>query len=119
MEDLKMFDKLIVSEPEGADFKSRRRYFAASTLVVGAAFAVALVISIYASDYALGTDTFELTALVAPLDRPQTEPLPPQQRSPVTPKQSNAPVPTRQVIMQRTDEVPLTIPKDVSTAPNP
>ena len=51
-----MFDKLIVSEPEGADFKNRRSYFMVSSIVVGALFLTAVVISIYSADIGLGND---------------------------------------------------------------
>ena len=65
-EDLKMFDKLIASEPEGADFKNRRSYFMVSSLVVGVLFLTAVVISIFAADFGLGSSSFELTQMIAP-----------------------------------------------------
>ena len=61
-----MFDKLIVSEPEGADFKNRRNYFMVSSLVVGVLFLAAVVFSIFASDYGLGNSGFELVEIVSP-----------------------------------------------------
>ena len=61
-----MFDKLIVCEPEGADFKNRSRYFMVSTLVVGVFFATADVFSIYAAEVGLGNRDFELVSMLAP-----------------------------------------------------
>ena len=69
-----MFDKLIVSEPEGAEFKTRRSYFMVSSLVVGVLFASAVVVSIFATDYGLGTANFELVEMVAPQDLVEVEP---------------------------------------------
>ena len=69
-----MFDKLIVSEPEGADLKSRRNYFLVSSLVVRALFLTAVVFSIFAADYNIGSDGFEMAELIAPVVAiPQTE----------------------------------------------
>ena len=78
-----MFDKLIVSEPEGADLKSRRNYFLVSSLVVGALFLTAVVFSIFAADYNIGSEGFEMSELIAPVVAiPQTEPEPPRQTAP-------------------------------------
>ena len=57
-EDKKMFDRLIESEPAGADLKNRRNYFMVSTAIVGILFLTAVVISIYASGYSLGGGGF-------------------------------------------------------------
>ena len=62
-----MFDRLIVSEPKGAHIYSRRNYFMASTLAVGTMLLTAVVFSIFAGEIGLGTDSFELTALVMPV----------------------------------------------------
>jgi len=74
-----MFDKLIESEPEGADFHNRRRYFMVSSVVVGALFLTAVVISIYASDYGLGSNSFELSMMLAPVEMAAVEPEPARQ----------------------------------------
>ena len=54
-----MFDKLIVSDEQGAEFKGRGRYFMVSTVVVGILFVTAVVFSLYAADIGLGSDQFE------------------------------------------------------------
>ena len=55
-----MFDKLIVTEPEAANMRNRGGYFFVTSVVVGVLFLVAVVISIFASDYGLGTNSFEM-----------------------------------------------------------
>ena len=71
-----MFDKLIVSEPDRGEADHRRNYFLVSTLVVGVLFITGVVISIYAADFSLGTSSFELTELIAPLEMAPPEPIP-------------------------------------------
>lgn len=115
-----MFDKLIVCEPEGADFKDRRNYFMVSSFVVGILFLAAVVFSIYAADFGLGKENYELSMLMAPPEIPVTEPVPPKPQMPTTqPAQSKKQeeVPTRQVNMPPPDEVGP-IPTEISTAPN-
>ena len=75
-----MFDKLIESEPAGADFKDRKSYFMVSSLVVGVLFLVAVVFSIYAADIGLGKSGLELSELLAPVDMAATDPesIPPE-----------------------------------------
>lgn len=107
-----MFDRLIESDTVGADFKSRRRYFLVSTVVVGALFVSAVVFSIYASEIGLGNDTYELTALLTPVqplaDTP--EPSRPTERPPKNTNQRSDNMPTRIVSQQRPDETPIDIP---------
>ena len=112
-----MFEKLIVSEPEGADFKNRRSYFMVSSLVVGVLFLAAVVISIFASDYGLGKGGFELVELIAPPEMTTVEPETPQPRTQAAPSHSTSQLPTRQVNMINMNENPI-IPKDVSVVPN-
>jgi TonB family protein len=112
-----MFDKLIVSEPEGAEFKPRRAYFMVSSLVVGVLFLAAVVISIFASDYRLGASSFELTELIAPPSMLAVEPEPPKLtvRSHSTATSDNTP--SRKVNMPSLSEHPI-VPKDISVVPN-
>ncbi len=113
-----MFDKLIVTEPEGAEFKNRSRYFVVSTLVVGIFFATAVVFSIYAAEVGLGNRDFELVSMLAPpdLNPPETE-QPRPERSRAENQSRSEPV-TRQVNMARVDEVVKDIPDTVSTTRN-
>lgn len=117
-----MFDRLVITQPEGADFKGRTTYFLVSGVTLSFALSAALVISLFAADLSLGTDDIELTELLAPVEMPPTEPkLPeiqpaPQQR-PAT--ADTAPkVPTRKVVMARVDEAPSEVPTTISTVQN-
>jgi protein TonB len=111
-----MFDRLIVSEPEGADFKNRRNYFMVSSLVVGALFLTAVVISIFASDFGLGSSSFELAEMLAPVEMAAVEPEP--QRPQRQQVQAQSQVPTRQANIARIDEVPPAVPINTSVVPN-
>ena len=68
-----MFDKLIESNSEEAEFKPRRKFFMMSSVVVGILFLSAVVFSLYAQNIDLGTDNFELVEMLAPVanDEPQ------------------------------------------------
>lgn len=112
-----MFDKLIVSEPEGADFKSRRGYFMVSSVIVGILFTTAVVISIFAAEVGLGNNSLELVEMIAPPDMAVVPPEAPQPRSLNTTSQSQSNTPTRQTNMSRVDE-PTIVPTTTSVMPN-
>jgi TonB family protein len=107
-----MFDRLIESDTAGAEFKSRRRYFVVSTVVVGALFVSAVVFSIYASEIGLGNDSYELTALLTPVQPPADAPEPPQPQQPrqKTSDERSTDEPSRVVNQQRPDETPTGTP---------
>lgn len=114
-----MFERLIVSEPAGAHIRSRRNFFIVSTFAVGALLLTAVVASIFAEELSLGTDSFDLSVMIMPVDPPATQPEPPRPRDPApqTAASSSSQVPTRQVNMSRPDE-PTIVPTTISTAPN-
>jgi TonB family protein len=111
-----MFDKLIVSEPEGADFKNRRSYFMVSSLVVGILFLTAVVFSIFAADYGLGNGGFELVEMVMPPEMAAAVEPEPQPRN-NDPQSTSSEKPSREVNMSRPDE-PTIVPTGISTSPN-
>src|SRR6476660_1295378 len=112
-----MFDKLIVSEPDRGEAAHRRNYFLVSTIVVGVLFVTGVVISIYAADINLGTSSFEMAELVAPLDLAAPESAPPRPTSPNTNSRSNDDIPMRQDNIRNLAETPLeTTP--ISTTPS-
>jgi TonB family protein len=113
-----MFDKLIESDTAGAEFKSRRRYFFISTVVVGLLFVSAVVVSLYAADVGLGDDTYELSAIVAPVTPPAESPEPPQPRREqnAAPNHSNE-SPSRIIAQQPIDRTPVSVPP-ISITPN-
>ena len=112
-----MFDKLIESEPEGAEFKNRRKFFFMSTVVVGILFLTAVVISIYAQDFALGSESFELQAMLAPAEPTDPQPEPVKPRTAVAPTREHSDLPTRVINMARPDEFKY-VPNAISTEPN-
>ena len=112
-----MFDKLIASDAEGANFKNRRSHFMVSFVVVGVLFLAALVIDIFASDFGLGKGGIELTELVAPPDMVTAEPERPRPSMPATPARSTSLLPTRQANIAPIDVNPI-VPQNISVVPN-
>lgn len=113
-----MFDKLIASEPEGADFKNRRRYFVTSSVVVGVLFLAAVVASIFAADFGLGNNSFELAQILPPVDMATVEPETPQPQRQQPQTQSASNLPTRTANIPRIDESPTVVPPTTSTTRN-
>jgi periplasmic protein TonB len=116
-----MFDKLIESNKTNSDVKSRKSYFVVSSLVLSTALVGALVFSIFAADYGLGTDSFEVSVLVAPVTPIAPEPPAPAPAAAPreAPVRTNAPIerPTRVAVVQRIEEAPI-VPKGISTVQN-
>jgi TonB family protein len=115
-----MFDKLIESEPQKAEFRSRRRYFVMSSVVVGILFTSAVVYSIYAADIGLGTAEFELVELVAPLANAPAAPEPvhrPPARGSALPATSSD-IPTRRADIANINEAPRAVPTAASVVAN-
>lgn len=111
-----MFEKLIESRSEDAGFKNRKRYFMVSSVVVGILFSAAVVVSIFAAEYGLGSDEFDLVALTAPPEIAPVEPEPPR---PAAAQSSQDQTPTiRTANIQRIDEPPVAVPENISVTPN-
>lgn len=111
-----MFDRMIETDSIGNEVKSRRNYFMVSGLVVGILFLTGVVFSIFAGDFDLGNDEFELQSMLAPVEMSAEAPQPerPQvQRSTASPST----LPTRTINMSRPDE-PTIVPVGVSTTRN-
>ena len=115
-EDMFMFDKMIESNTREAEFKPRGNFFLVSSVVVGILFLTTVVVSLYAQDFSLGTDNFDVVELLAPVapDAPQP-PEPSQQTTQNT--QSRSDVPQRTVNMPRLNENPI-VPTSISVTPN-
>lgn len=113
-----MFDNLIESEPRGTDLKDRRRYFIVSSGVVGILFTTAVVISIFAADYGLGTAGFELVEMIAPDDIKPLEPETPRSQPSNPDRQSSSSLPTRQANIPAIQDNPTSVPDTVSTVRN-
>jgi len=113
-----MFDKLVASEPESADFKDRRRYFITSSVVVGVLFLAAVVASIFAADFGLGSGSFELTQMLAPVEMATVEPETPQPQRTQNQSQAANNHTIRTSNTQRIEENPTVVPTTVSTTRN-
>lgn len=105
-----MFDKLVESTSTGAELKPRRRIFAASFVLVAVLFAAAVVTSIYAADFDLGNDNFDIAQLLSPIaeTEPPVEPEPQQQRQ--NTQASTSDRPSRQMNILRPEESPSEVP---------
>lgn len=111
-----MFDKLIESEPASADFKNRRTYFIVSTAAVSVLFTVAVVISIYAVEISLGTDSFELSQILA-VAEPIAEPEIQKPQSSAASVQPISKPPSRTIQMSSVNE-PTIVPATTAVVPN-
>ena len=111
-----MFDKLIESNSAEAEFRPRGRFFLVVSAVVGVLFITAVVVSLYAQDFSLGTDQFDITGLMAPV-APQAPEPPPADRQPQPRRDVSADIPVRTEAIQRLDDSPIA-PTEISTKPN-
>lgn len=112
-----MFEQLVESKGPGADKKNRSTYFLTSSAFVGIFFLSAVVISIYASDFALGKDNLELTEMIAPVDLAAAQSEPPKPRVQTSISRDQSTTPTRTVNMARVDEASF-VPTTTSTVQN-
>ncbi len=117
MEDFEMFDKMIISDDNSVESKSRSRYFLVSTTVVGILFLSAVVFSLYAADIGLGNDEFELSMMLAPVIHNEPEPIKPEPQPNRTAAERST-LPTREQNILRLDEVPIAVPDNVSVTQN-
>lgn len=112
-----MFDKLIESNSEQAEFKPRRKFFMVSSVVVGILFCTALVASLYSQTIDLGTDSFDIAELLAPVATDVPDPEPPREQ----PQRNNdlhetSELPNRSDLIAKIN--PLNVPTAISTTPN-
>src|SRR5215204_4236859 len=114
-----MFDKLIESNSAAADFKTRRKFFMSSAVVVGILFVSSVLFDLFAADIDLGTDNFELVQILAPIETDVPKAEPPRQEPQRQPDQTpQTELPNRPVLIQRMDVTPRT-PTEISTTRNP
>jgi len=109
-----MFDKLVESSSTGADLRPRRKIFAASFFFVAVLFATAVIASIYAAEFDVGNDNFDLVQLLTPIaeTEPPVEPeqVRQEQAEQINPSQQAS----RVMNILRIDENPIT-PTPIST----
>lgn len=115
-----MLSKLIESVDTGRHRRKFRKYVLSVGTLVSSLFVCGLVFSIFNTNLAMGTGSIELSALVAPAPIPEKTAPEPESLA-KTEKQissSTSRLPARAKNIQRTDEVPVSVPKSVSVAQN-
>jgi len=112
-----MFEQLLETKPQTAEFKSRNGYFIISSVVLCSALFGALIFSLFAIDLNLVMGDFDTLELIAPVDVTEQKKLPEMEIAPkMQPKGGQTA--SRQVNMARIDESPREAPTTVSTAQN-
>ena len=114
-----MLDQLVESKSSSENTARRGGYLLTTSVLVFSLFASGIMWSLFARDLDMGSDSLELSSMVAPVPMPEevpptVEPERPAKQEPSAKTESN--VPTRQVNMARVDE-PF-VPKDISTTQN-
>jgi len=111
-----MFDKMIESNSVEADFKPRGRYFTVSSVIVGILFLAAVIVNLYAQDFGLGTNHFDMTEILAPIASDLSEP--PRPRPEVQQRNhSQSTLAERRNNILQMDESPK-MPSTISHVPN-
>lgn len=109
-----MLERLVESDTAGADFKTRRRYFAVSVIIVGTLFLTAVIYSLYAADVGLGSSNFLISELAAPLEA--SNPVTTEPKRPL-PNSGDRSAGSRNSGMARVDE-PTIVSTGTSAKPN-
>lgn len=108
-----MFESLIESRSAANSTSRRSRYFALSGAAVAALAIAFLLFSLFAIDFEIGAEEFEMSTLLAPVLAQAPEPLP----EPRQPQETVADVPIRRFNIARVDEIGP-IPEKTSSVPN-
>lgn len=113
-----MLDNLIESKSNKRENKSRGGFLLASFVLVCGFLFSAVLWSLYAKDFGIGREGFELSAIVAPIPPADNapEPMPKQSKREQSSSAKNEPV-VRQTNMLRVDET-QPAPDKVSASPN-
>ena len=111
-----MFDKLIESKSNERENKKRGKFLLTTTVLVTGLCFSSVVWSLFAKDFAVGNEEFELSTLVAPIQPAETVPEE-NVRPPKTEQMPTRDLPTRQSNTLQTHENPL-IPDKISVTPN-
>ena len=115
-----MLNQLIESRSHGADNRKRGGFFLATFFLVGLVLSSGVLWSLFAKDLAMGGESLELSAIIAPLPEVKNEPPAPVQRQQARPQPaqaSNAALPMRRTNTARIDEM-QPAPDKVSVAAN-
>lgn len=115
-----MLDQLIESRNHRADNQKRGGFMLATFFLVGTVLSSGVLWSLFAKDLALGNESLELSAIIAPIPEIKTEPPAPVQRRqsrPQTEQTTNTELPIRATNTARIDEM-QPAPSEVSVVPN-
>lgn len=118
LEEIKMLDNLVESKNNSESTARRGGYLLTTSVLVFSLFASGILWSLFAKDLNMGSDSMELSSMVAPVPMPESEPPPPEVIKEI--KQDNSAkqessLPVRQVNMAQVNE-PF-VPDKVSSAP--
>ncbi|MEK7725335.1 MAG: TonB family protein [Acidobacteriota bacterium] len=113
-----MLDNLVESKNNSESTARRGGYLLTTSVLVFSLFASGILWSLFAKDLNMGSDSMELSSMVAPVPMPESEPPPPEVIKEI--KQDNSAkqessLPVRQVNMAQVNE-PF-VPDKVSSAP--
>lgn len=97
-----MFDHLVesVAKPN----RNRRRFFGMVAIAVSVVFAAVLIADLYAANYQIGDEQFEINSLLSPSLLETSDPEPKIDRPTTSFKQRQSPQATRSVNLSRVDE---------------
>src|ERR1044071_8708476 len=114
-----MFNNLIESTSHAKEFKRRGSFVLLTNVTYGLLLAVGGVVSVYAYDAHLGTQSYELEITFVPLAPEAVQPEPP--RNTIRPASNSNETPSRSV---RTDLIastsdPRNVPVDIGTKASP
>lgn len=101
-----MLDQLVESKSGGGGNSTRSGLLLTTFVLVIGLFFSAILYSLFAKDYGLGSGDLELSTLVAPVPVAEEEPPPPPEKEPVKEQKAAPNVDTRTEIIQRMDESP-------------
>lgn len=111
-----MLDQLVESKSNRKENKTRGGYLLTTFMVVAGLLSSAVVYSLFAKDFGIGNNDFELSKLIMPL--PVVEDAPPKKEpKPEQSKSAKSEAIIRQTNMLRVDEI-QSVPDKISVVPN-
>jgi protein TonB len=114
-----MFTNLIESSSHAKEFKRRGSFVLLTTITYGVLLAVGGVVSVYAYDAHLGTQSYELEITFVPLAPEAVQPEPP--RNTIRPASNSNETPSRSVrtLLISSTSDPTNVPADIGTKASP
>lgn len=112
-----MFEKLVESAGRPASSRNRRTLLAASSFLVASFVAFTVVFSLYNHTLAMGAEPGDIAKLLSPV---MSESEPDRRTDPAKSTEASSPSksPMRTKLIQRSEEVPVSVPEKVSNVPS-